>query len=127
MNRASVRTAAAGLLAVLATARPAAADTSQDGQGNIFNVSPGDGLTALEALGIYVLAPLALMALVWALVWLPGVVRGPRYRPGRGWSAAPVWFAGPADPVAALERAQPPSESTAAASTVVWGGARGSW
>ncbi len=57
--------------------------------------------------------------MIAALVWLPGVVRGNRYRPNRGWSAAPVWFAGPEDPVAAVEKAHSGGAGK--------GGASGSW
>ena len=76
-------------------------------------------LSTLEALGLYVVAPLAILLLVAALVLLPGMVRGNRYRPARGWSAAPLWFGGPADPAAAVEQAQ--------TGDVVRGGASGSW
>ena len=65
------------------------------------------------------LAPLAILLLVAALVWLPGMVRGSRYRPNRGWTAAPLWFGGPADPAAAVETAQ--------TGDLVRGGASGSW
>ena len=54
-----------------------------------------------------------------ALVWLPGMAKADRYRPQRGWSAAPVWFAGPPDPVAAVE--------TADAGADTRGGASGDW
>jgi hypothetical protein len=77
------------------------------------------GLSVAEGLALYVLVPAAIMMLIWALVWLPGMVRGNRYRPHRGWSAAPVWFAGPADPVAAVESAPPGGAGR--------GGASGSW
>lgn len=67
---------------------------------------------------VFIVAPLAITALVAALVLLPGL-RGARYRPQFGWSAPPVWFAGPEDPVAAVESAQ--------TGDVRRGGAGGSW
>jgi hypothetical protein len=67
------------------------------------------GLTTLEALGLYVLAPLT----------IPGVAKGARYRPARGWNAAPLWFGGPPDPAAAVESADPAG--------IVRGGASGNW
>ena len=82
-------------------------------------VAPAEGLTFLEALGLYVLAPAAILLLVAALVWLPGMVRSSRYRPGRGWGAAPLWFGGPPDPAAAVE--------SASTGDVVRGGASGDW
>jgi len=52
-------------------------------------------------------------------VWLPGALRSHRYRPAKGWDASPVWFAGPPEPVAAVQAAEP--------GDVVRGGASGSW
>ena len=79
----------------------------------------GESLTTLQAVLLYGLAPLALLLLVAAVVWLPGMVRSSRYRPTRGWNAAPLWFGGPADPAAAVESAQ--------TGDLVRGGASGSW
>jgi hypothetical protein len=81
--------------------------------------STTDG-SVLRTVAIYVLLPLAVSGLIAALVWLPGVVRGRRYRPQQGWSAAPVWFAGPSgDAGAAVEHAQ--------TGDVTRGGSGGSW
>ena len=83
-------------------------------------VSPeGAGITFLEGLALYVLAPALILLVVATLVWLPGMVRTSRYRPGRGWTAAPLWFGGPPDPVAAVENAE--------TGDVVRGGASGDW
>ena len=79
----------------------------------------GGGLTTLQAVLLYGVAPLVILLLVAALVWLPGMIRSSRYRPTRGWNAAPLWFGGPADPAAAVESAQP--------GDLVRGGASGSW
>ena len=78
-----------------------------------------DNLSTLAAVVLYGVVPLVILLLVAALAWLPGVVRSSRYRPARGWSSAPVWFGGPADPAAAVESAQPGDQ--------VRGGASGSW
>ncbi len=77
------------------------------------------GLDGLAALALFGLAPLTLLLVVAALVWLPGMVRGTRYRPAKGWSASPLWFGGPPDPAAAVEGAQ--------AGGLTRGGASGSW
>ena len=110
-------TVAAAAWTVLLTAGPALADHNplapQEGADIHANISVAEGIA------LYVLVPAAIMLLIYLLVMLPGMVRGNRYRPNRGWSAAPVWFAGPPDPVAAVE--------TADASTDVRGGASGSW
>ena len=68
---------------------------------------------------LYALVPVALCAVISLLAWLPGARRRFRYRPQEGWNAAPVWFAGPPDPAAAVEQAQ--------TGDVVRGGAGGSW
>ena len=82
-------------------------------------VAPVEGLTLLEGLALYVLAPAVILLVVAALAWLPGMVRSSRYRPGRGWTAAPLWFGGPPDPAAAVENAE--------TGDVVRGGASGDW
>lgn len=60
-----------------------------------------DGLPVLAVYGI----ALAIAAVIALMAWLPGMVRGARYRPTQGWTAAPIWFAGPSDPVTAVEQA----------------------
>ena len=79
----------------------------------------GEGLTTLQTILLFGVAPLAIILLIAALVWLPGMIRSSRYRPARGWNAAPLWFGGPADPAAAVESAQ--------TGDLVRGGASGSW
>lgn len=78
-----------------------------------------EGISLFEAFLLYFVAPGSILLGVAALVWLPGVVRGTRYRPGRAWSAAPLWFGGPPDPAAAVEAAE--------TGTLRRGGASGSW
>lgn len=80
---------------------------------------PGEGLTTLESVALFALAPLALLLVIATMVWLPGVVRSTRYRPGKGWGANPLWFGGPPDPAAAVESAEVGDASR--------GGASGSW
>lgn len=109
------------LMALVATASLAACGSDQPGRqlGYEDGVAPSDGISLLEGLALYALAPLAILLTIFALVWLPGVVRSSRYRPGRGWTAAPLWFGGPPDPVAAVEQAE--------VGDVVRGGASGDW
>jgi hypothetical protein len=71
---------------------------------------PGTTLTLGQALAIFVGIPLGLFLLIAVLVYAPSFMRGPRYRPGLGWWAAPVWFAGPPDADAAVASAQPTTE-----------------
>jgi hypothetical protein len=113
-------TGAAGLVGVVCTtvltAAPARAD---DVVGPSEGHDPGDSLGVAGALLLYVVIPLAVLGVVAALVMLPGVMRGGRYRPARGWGARPVWFAGPVQPEAAIAGAE--------TGDVVRGGASGSW
>ena len=51
----------------------------------------------LQTLLIFVGIPAGIFALIVVLVSAPASARGPRYRPGLGWWAAPVWFNGPDD------------------------------
>jgi hypothetical protein len=119
VSRAVTRAATAGfagLVTVLLTAAPAFAE---DKLGPKEGADPGNGLGAGGTVLVYLVLPLTAALLISAVVWLPGAVRANRYRPNKGWLASPVWFAGPAEPVAAVQAAQ--------LGDVVRGGASGSW
>jgi hypothetical protein len=100
-GRSGVRTglavSATTVLMVLAAAAPALAD--DDGS------EAGGGLSVLETLLWFVGVPGALFVLIVLLVSAPSMARGPRYRPGLGWWAAPVWFNGPDNADTAVRRA----------------------
>lgn len=119
MSSVLARAATAGLagsVTVLLTAAPAfAANPLGPSEGEDAGKGLSPGMTALLYLG----APLAILFLIAAVAWLPGALRAGRYRPNRGWSAAPVWFAGPPDPVPAVRDAQ--------VGDITRGGASGSW
>jgi hypothetical protein len=66
---------------------------------------PAEGISNIAALLIYVGAPLLLFLVIALLVMAPSMARGPRYRPGLGWWAAPIWFNGPDDADAAVRTA----------------------
>lgn len=105
-----------GLVTVFLTAVPALA---ADPVGPSEGADPGAGLGPAATLLLYVVTPVTACLLLAVVVLLPGAVRANRYRPAEGWSADPVWFAGPPDPQAALAGAQ--------RGDVVRGGAHGSW
>lgn len=65
--------------------------------------SLGAGMTIL----LYVIVPLAIFATIGLLAALPGLLRRPRYRPGKPWDHDPLWFGGPDDPEAAIRSARP--------------------
>jgi hypothetical protein len=80
---------------------------------------PGSGLTVLQTIGIFVVIPVLIFMTIVVLVLAPSAARGPRYRPGLGWWAAPVWFNGPDD----AERAVRESAETRS----LGGGASARW
>ena len=80
---------------------------------------PEEPLSGLVGLGLFVGLPLLVLAGTAALVVLPDLVRGPSYRPARGWRGDAFWFAGPADAETAVREA--------AVGAGTRGGARGSW
>jgi hypothetical protein len=104
-------------LGVLLTASPAFADNNPIGDSE--GAEPGRGLGLAATLLLFVVLPLAAAILIGAIAYLPGALTSHRYRPAKGWSASPVWFAGPPEPAAAVQSAQ--------TGDVVRGGASGSW
>lgn len=115
-RRARAACLGSALLTVVLLASPALA---ADQLGPSEGADPGRGLSAGTTIVLFVLVPLAILLGIAALVWLPGMVKADRYRPQRGWTATPVWFAGPPDPVAAVESAEAGQSGR--------GGASGSW
>ena len=110
------------LAAVALSAALTACGSNRDARNHLGyeeGVAPVEGLSLIEGLALYLLAPLAIVLVLAALVWLPGMMRSSRYRPGKPWTAAPLWFGGPPDPAAAVENAE--------TGDVVRGGASGDW
>jgi hypothetical protein len=104
-----LRVGAAALTTVLVTAGPALAGTDD---GERLGKPLGTGLT----IAIYVLIPLGVSLVIAFFSALPSMLKRPRYRPGRPWKHAPLWFAGPDDPDAALQRARPGASARGGAS-----------
>ncbi|HUR75554.1 MAG TPA: hypothetical protein VMZ00_14830 [Sporichthya sp.] len=67
---------------------------------------PGPGMSKLKVLGVYVGIPVAAFVLIWVVVSIPSMIRGPRYRPGKDWEATPEWYGAPGS-----EHEQPEVES----------------
>lgn len=112
----SRRALAAALGTVLLMAGPALADNPT---GPADGDEPGSPLSPGATILLFVVLPLAAAAVVAAVAWLPGQLKAHRYRPAKGWSAAPVWFAGPVEPAAAVAAAE--------VGDVQRGGASGNW
>lgn len=105
------------LMTVLLSAPARAVSNGDLGPREGADTDSGIGLG--ETVLLYLVVPAVILIGTAALVWLPGLVKADRYRPQKGWRAAPVWFAGPPDPVAAVE--------TANVGQDLRGGASGSW
>ena len=83
---------------------------------------PGGHLTWVQTLLMFLGIPLAAFVVIAFLVYLPSLVRGPRYRPGRPWTAGSVWFGGPADPDTAVAEV-----TSLPSATIEGGGASARW
>jgi len=84
-------------------------------------------VTVVETILVYVVAPLALIAVLALLTLVPGRHSRPRYKPGQAWEHEPVWYephpqatGGHGD----THRALPAGSAPAAGPR---GGARGTW
>ena len=119
MSRAVRRVATCGLTGlatVVLTAAPALADNPL---GPSEGADPGSGLGPGATILLFVLLPLAVVAVIAAVVLAPGAVRAHPYPPATGGAASPGGLAGPPAPVAAVHSAE--------VGDVVRGGASGSW
>jgi hypothetical protein len=86
------------------------------------------GYDAATDLLVFVGIPLAVIGLIYALVYIAGARSGKRYRPGRAYTYAPVWFL--ARPETDGPKATPHAEITAAEGPShqgVTGGASDRW
>lgn len=93
--------AAAGVTLPLLLATPALASVQNLDDGEI-----GQHIGIWTVIGEFIAVPIIATALIVSMVVLPQMLRAPRYRPGRPWTYAPIWFGGPDDPEGALGRAR---------------------
>ena len=109
------------LLVVLASPHALAAPPE-----NWADPEPTSGLDALLLLAG---APLALMAIITLLVYIPSMARRQRYTPGLAWRNENEWFGGPVGGVDALDKAEEPPalEAGDAENTESRGGASARW
>lgn len=87
----------------------------------------GGGLSGFQTVAIYLGIPVATAVVLAFLVYLPSLVSGPRYRPGRPWNAPAVWFGAPAGEAAAAEAAAAAALTELPSATVLGGGASARW
>jgi hypothetical protein len=85
-------------------------------------------VTVAETILVFAGAPLLIILVLAALIFLPGGRQRPRYKSGQTWEHAPIWYEphpeGPAGPGghAALE-----AGASSASTAGPLGGARGTW
>ena len=84
-------------------------------------------MTVAETILVYAGAPLLIIAVMAALIFLPGGRKRPRYKSGQPWEHAPIWYEPHPDGLAghgshpALEAGAHPGPAGPL------GGARGTW
>ena len=83
-------------------------------------------MSIVQTAVIFVGSPLAVTLLLAAGVYGRVGVRRDRYRPGRSWDFAPVWYVPRMESFAPASRAQQISQGATAA-TEKFGGASGEW
>jgi hypothetical protein len=105
-------------VAVLGSALLAAAPALAIGERG----TPGDKMSAIETVAIFAGIPLAAATVIAFLVFLPSIVNGPRYRPGRAWTATTAWFGEPIGSEAAAN-----AITTLPPATLQGGGASARW
>ena len=87
-------------------------------------------MTIIETVLVFVCIPLAVIATVFAIVYGSSAARSKRYRPGRPFTSAPVWFLAEKELTAAGTHAPAPSLVSAGYDSVHHGevgGASDSW
>jgi hypothetical protein len=83
-----------------------------------------------ETLLVFVGLPLAVVALLALLIFLPGGRRRPRYRSGQPWEHEPVWYEPHPDSPVCLHGSHAALPAGSAAHSTTGGprgGARGTW
>jgi hypothetical protein len=63
-----------------------------------------DPVGAWDFLLVLLIIPAGLVVLIWILSYVPVMVRGEKYTPGRSWRNENEWFGGPQDGLEAADR-----------------------
>lgn len=66
--------------------------------------SDAEQVGGLDFLLLLVLIPLGLALLIALLTYVPSMVRGQKYTPGRAWRSESEWFGGPKDGLEAADK-----------------------
>lgn len=106
---------APALLLPLAAAAPAAAAPPS-------TWSDPEPVGALAYLMLLLVIPAGLAVLITVLVYVPAMVRGDGYTPGRAWRSESEWFGGPAEGLEAADKVEihPELEAERGGSSARW-------
>jgi uncharacterized RDD family membrane protein YckC len=75
---------------------------------------------ALEYLLVLLVIPLGLALLITVLTYVPVMVKGEKYTPGRSWRNENEWFGGPKDGLEASDKAEVPSDADRGGASARW-------
>jgi hypothetical protein len=85
-------------------------------------------VTVVETILVFVGAPLLIILVMAALIFLPGGRKRPRYKSGQPWEHAPIWYEPhPDGPGGHGAHAALEAGATHATTAGPLGGARGTW
>jgi hypothetical protein len=84
-------------------------------------------VTVAETILVYAGAPLLIIAVMAALIFLPGGRKRPRYKSGQPWEHAPVWYEPHPDGAAGHGGHAALEAGVHTGSAGPLGGARGTW
>lgn len=84
-------------------------------------------MNVAETILVFAGAPLLIIAIMAALIFLPGGRKRPRYKSGQPWDHAPVWFEPHPDGRAGHGGHAALEAGTPASTAGPLGGARGTW
>lgn len=69
-------------------------------------------VSALDYLLVLLIIPVGLALLITLLAYVPAMVKGEKYQPGRAWRNENEWFGGPKDGLDAADKVESPAGDT---------------
>lgn len=120
MSTKSVRAALRALVLAPALLVPLAASPAVAAPPSTW--SDPEPVGALAYLMVLLVIPAALAVLITVLVYVPAMVKGDKYTPGRAWRNENEWFGGPKDGLEAADRVEtrPAAEGERGGSSARW-------
>lgn len=75
---------------------------------------------ALDYLMVLLIIPLGLALLITLLAYVPSMVKGEKYTPGRAWRNENEWFGGPKDGLEATDTTEVPADAERGGASARW-------